>query len=46
MCDFDPFDLNFDGEVDGIDAFIFNEIINENEDGDDDFLDENDDDDR
>lgn len=45
MCDFDPFDLNFDGEVDGVDAFIFNEIIND-DDGDDDFFDENDEDDR
>ena len=32
---FDPFDLNMDGEVDGMDAYIFNEIINGENDSDD-----------
>ena len=45
MCDFDPFDLNRDGVVDGMDAFIFNEILNEDEEDEDDFLDDEDDDD-
>lgn len=31
---FDPFDLNNDGTVDGIDYMIFNEIINKPEDDD------------
>lgn len=29
---FNPFDLNRDGRVDGIDCMIFNEIINKTED--------------
>lgn len=29
---FNPFDLNCDGRVDGIDCMIFNEIINKPED--------------
>lgn len=32
MCDFDPFDLNRDGVVDGFDAFIFDELFGDNED--------------
>jgi len=32
---FDPFDLNMDGKVDGMDAYIFNEIINNENDSDD-----------
>ena len=31
MCDFDPFDLNRDGVVDGADAFLFEEIFGEDE---------------
>ena len=32
---FDPFDLNMDGKVDGMDAYIWSEIINSESDSDD-----------
>lgn len=44
MFDFDPFDLNHDGVVDGFDAFIFNEIFGDDENDDSDLYSDSDDD--
>ena len=31
MCDFNPFDLNRDGVVDGADAFLYHELFEDDE---------------
>ncbi|MBQ3462694.1 MAG: hypothetical protein IJH36_06195 [Clostridia bacterium] len=44
-CDFDPFDLNRDGVGDGLDAFIFNEILKEDDEDEDEIFDDDEDED-